>query len=267
MLPRFAPNPQALFISGMAFLVGFMDVIYVRRYGCYVNMMTGNTIRAATQAAEGNLGSALFHVALVLCYCIGVGWHRRVANAVSSTNLGDTSTTNHPTLRRQRYTRTPHLYRSANARLVWAVAPVVWGLFAATDVVAYVLQQGVRRHHYPESAANSRWHGVFLATAFGLLNSTASHTTGGTILYAMTGHWTKLSQSIVDLWEAETLRRRHVRAIFSHVRVLAAFVSGIVLSVCLYEPFLAQLETGWWPVQTTVGSVYAGLLLWYGRRL
>ena len=66
-------SSKTIFITSMAFITGCVDTVCYRRYKCYVNMMTGNTIQFATALAESRWSDAVFHVSLICNYIVGVG--------------------------------------------------------------------------------------------------------------------------------------------------------------------------------------------------
>jgi len=101
-------------VGGLAFLAGVADVMAFDHYGCFANMMTGNTFRAMGALASSQWNEAGFHAALVLTYVMGVATYRRV-----------------------------DLRQPGAARR--AVAPAVLLLFAARDLAAIALP-GTRWH-------------------------------------------------------------------------------------------------------------------------
>ena len=77
LLPALA-EPDNLLVGGLAFFAGVADVMAFDHYGCFANMMTGNTFRAMGALASAQWGEAAFHAALVLTYVLGVAAYRRV---------------------------------------------------------------------------------------------------------------------------------------------------------------------------------------------
>ena len=67
-----------MLVGGLAFLAGVADVMAFDHYGCFANMMTGNTFRAMGALASSQWNEAGFHAALVLTYVMGVATYRRV---------------------------------------------------------------------------------------------------------------------------------------------------------------------------------------------
>lgn len=77
-LPPALAEPDNLLVGGLAFFAGVADVMAFDHYGCFANMMTGNTFRAMGALASLQWGEAAFHTALVLTYVLGVAAYRRV---------------------------------------------------------------------------------------------------------------------------------------------------------------------------------------------
>jgi uncharacterized membrane protein YoaK (UPF0700 family) len=244
------------FVSLLAFSAGFLDVFSQQHYGCFVNMCTGNTIRGVMAFAEAQWTEAFFYAALVVSYCFGVGfscWSDLQLKKLRKRQASDEGSVLPSwmtgTLNRGRKTppRIPHPCRVA-------ALPVVF-LFACSDWISALTGQ-------------NKLHAAAQSAAYGLIHTTASHSTGGTVLFAMTGHWASLSRLSVE--RNPFLRSNHaLRTV--HVRVLASFLSGILLSVQIsrhvrpvVQSLLRAVGISRFPIHTCVGLLYAGLLLWYG---
>lgn len=80
------------FISLTAFLAGLSDVLCYRRYGCYVNMMTGNTIRCAVSIAEFDFGETARLVTLIGGYVMGTSLFRATYKRLKRINSKRAST-------------------------------------------------------------------------------------------------------------------------------------------------------------------------------
>ena len=230
----------------MAFLAGCMDIVFYKRFQCYVNMMTGNTIRFASALANAQWMDAAFGFSLLLSYSVGAGICRLVDLKLRQ--------------RRQRQEGNQQLVAkntsSPESQLCVAVAPLVLVLFALADLVALTV--------------HNRIYAPILSIGFGIVNAASSAATGGTILYAMTGHFMKLASSAVEKWwflddddEGKTVK---VACCQFHWRILASFIAGLLLSYKasnILIPILKQSSLRL-PLQTMVGFLYALLLVWYG---
>ena len=77
-LPAALAEPDNLLVGGLSFSAGVADVIAFDHYGCFANMMTGNTFRAMGAIGASQWTEAAFHATLVLTYVLGVAAYRRV---------------------------------------------------------------------------------------------------------------------------------------------------------------------------------------------
>jgi len=229
MPARKGVSNKTIFISSIAFLTGCVDTVCYRRYKCYVNMMTGNTIRFATALAESRWTDAFFHISLILSYIVGVGIFRVMdLNLLNGDNMAG---------------------ESSSQKLLTAVAFMIVALFGLADVVSHFF-------------ANNRVHAPLLSIGFGIMNAASADATGGTILYAMTGHITKLGRSYVDYWMLS--KPKAWKSCKSHLRIVVCFAAGIALSVKASQ-YILPLTAGFQPpVATTAGALFAALFLWYG---
>ena len=71
-------EPDNLLVGGLAFYAGVADVMAFDHYGCFANMMTGNTFRTMGAIGASQWTEAAFHATLVLTYVLGVAAYRRV---------------------------------------------------------------------------------------------------------------------------------------------------------------------------------------------
>ena len=97
----------------------------------------------------------------------------------------------------------------------------------------------------------------FLSILFGLVHTTAQRLTNGTVLFAVTGHWTKVGKGL-----AELVRDGRVNPLcMTHGAMVLCFVSGLVVGGLLGPWNLAQF-----PLQhTVVGCLYAAAFAWFRR--
>jgi hypothetical protein len=77
-LPAALAEPDNLLVGGLAFFAGVADVMAFDHYGCFANMMTGNTFRAMGAIGSSQWAEAAFHATLILTYVLGVAAYRRV---------------------------------------------------------------------------------------------------------------------------------------------------------------------------------------------
>ena len=226
-------SKKLLFISCLSFMTGFVDILCYDRYHCYVNMMTGNSIRLVTALAESQWAAAFFFVSLLTSYSVGIMSFRVI-------DL---------TWRRHREQQLPWKTMQPEIRTCVLAAPLMLLLCCLADVVS---------HHF----ANHRIHAPLMSMAFGILNAATAEATGGTILYAMTGHVTKIAKSIADSFADS--KRSH-RPPKTSLTVLGSFLAGVFLSVKAKPYMLPLIEQGGVPFCSIVGLIYTILLLSYGR--
>ena len=63
-------DKQATFVSCSAFLAGLVEVFCHTRYGCFVNMMTGNTIKFVSSLAKLKWKESLVALVLIASYML-----------------------------------------------------------------------------------------------------------------------------------------------------------------------------------------------------
>jgi uncharacterized membrane protein YoaK (UPF0700 family) len=218
---------KSIFCMSIAFITGCVDTVSYHRYKCYVNMMTGNVVRFATSVAESQWADALFHISLITSYVVGVGLFR-----IIEWNMRDIKATD-----------------ESNHELLVVVAPLIVTLFILADVVAHFV-------------ANERKHAPILSLGFGIINAASGDATGGTILYAMTGHINRMGRTLVDYLVLS--KGKCYKSFKSHLRIVTCFAAGIALSVKAAQYLLPLMSSFQPPMATTFGLLFAALFIWYG---
>jgi uncharacterized membrane protein YoaK (UPF0700 family) len=61
----------------MAFLTGWVDHIFIRRYNFFATMMTGNSMKMANAIVDGRIRDSIFFLSIIASYMSGVGLFRR----------------------------------------------------------------------------------------------------------------------------------------------------------------------------------------------
>lgn len=237
-------DKKRTFILLLGVVTGIAHVVCANQYEYYANMMTGNTIRLATAVSKGDAKQGWYFGTLVLSYGIGASLFGAVeAFGPSDTSNGaiqdDRDEQSSPVLRR--------------------MAPVSFGVFAASDIVARTLPAPYRLH--------------CLAVGFGMINA-ATQNVLGTVTNAATGHITRVGTGMVDVAALCLARRRglpppnRIISSVSSTILSARFVICLLLSIVgaskiyrlvLVQPWLEFLP----PMGTTFGVLYAALLSWY----
>lgn len=328
---------KTLFTCLLAASAGFGDVRSHRTYGCFVNMCTGNTIRVAVALAESitsisssssssfrKLRDAVVPAAVVAGYVAGVALARTSKHAIVGRieqqqqqqttittgsildNVSAASTDN--TLLVHRVVRKLFLpfhvaSKSLTSAVVVAVTPLIVLLFLLADLLTFAISSP------PTTTAGGKaasWHAVAAvvtqACAYGLVHMAASDAVGGTVLFAVTGHYAGISRNCVDYchssWPIKNLTMTTTtttaslpppvvepttastaqQQLLGHAQMVGSFVAGIFAGVFVLDrivPLLvAAAATGsnygdWpllavFPVHTLTGLFYAALFLWYG---
>lgn len=224
-------SSKTIFVASMAFATGCVDTVCFRRYKCFLGMMTGNTIRFATAVAEARILDALFHASLITSYAVGVGIFRVLDIKVRH---GEKEAS------------------SSSQQLLTTVAPIILALFVLADMLAHWFD-------------NNRIHAPLLSVGFGIMNAASADATGGTILYAMTGHITRMGRNIVDYFMLS--KPKCLQSFKSRLRIVACFAAGIALSVKAAQYMMVLSSSVQPPLWTTAGVAFAALFLWYGNTL
>lgn len=216
---------KTIFVASMAFVTGCVDTVCYRRYKCFVNMMTGNVIKFSTALAESRWEDAVFHSSLILSYVTGVGMFRALDIKIRHGSKD----------------------KESPGQLLTMVAPLILVLFMLADVVSHYI-------------SNPRLHAPLLSIGFGIMNAASADATGGTILYAVTGHINRMGKTIVDYWMLSKLKC--FKSFKSHLRIVCSFAAGIALSVKAAQ--LMAFTSVQPPMATTAGIMFAALFFWFG---
>jgi uncharacterized membrane protein YoaK (UPF0700 family) len=61
----------------MAFLTGWADYIFIKKYNFFATMMTGNSMKMANAVVDGRIRDAIYFLSIISSYMFGVGIFRR----------------------------------------------------------------------------------------------------------------------------------------------------------------------------------------------
>ena len=61
----------------MAFLTGWADFMFIKKYNFFATMMTGNSMKMAYALVDGRLRDTCFFLSVIVAYILGVGAFRR----------------------------------------------------------------------------------------------------------------------------------------------------------------------------------------------
>jgi uncharacterized membrane protein YoaK (UPF0700 family) len=219
-----------LFIFALLTLTGISEAICFRRFGCFPNMMTGNTVRSMTFLADLEFEKALFHAALIASYVAGGGLFT-IMDVISNKKTNN------------------ELQKDSKSTLP-LVAGVGLVLFCGSDVLNKLM-------------VNARAGLPILALGYGMINA-ATLNVVGTVTNAITGHWTKVGLGVGDYLVDP--KQKGAFPTISAGCVLAFCLSvvstGIVFNRIVARPtLLARMP----PFGTSFGLLYAILLIWYSN--
>ena len=267
------------FVALLAILSGTTDAIFCQRFGCYANMMTGNTIRLATALAECRMRDSWFFASLILSYTGGV----TLAGIIEQVSVPPWQ--DHEKQQNQQSQQQLAL-RQAQSSSLYMVALAALFFLSAPDWIAPLLQVTDLLDPTP-----SPWAFSCFAVGFGLVNAATMNVLHGTVTNAATGHYTKLGRAaadaIVEHWKnkfaspsaklitptaADHTNNQHQeqRTIENtSARFLIIFMGSMVVSSWVHNGVLANLNRSRvhrFPLSlgTALGILYALVLGWYG---
>lgn len=254
-------------VLSLASLAGFADVIVFRQFGCFANMMTGNTIQGAAALSQCNWIDASFSATVLLSYVIGVGSYRAVdvkasgrlaASRLSPVVLLLFALPDAVLLLSRRHTRWVMPLVAAGSGVVNAVSSESGSTITSmgtrrmvpgsVPALAVLLFLGCVR-----LAQFCSWHLI--------LTQSVSHPV---CLSSVTGHLSKIANYVTDrfaLGQPTTGAQRQSGN--ASIQVVAAFIAGVVGASVLLRggPTSAALLPGPLPVFSLLGLAYAGVLL------
>ena len=62
----------------MAFMTGWADFMFIKKYNFFATMMTGNSMKMAWALVDGRIRDTFFFLSIIASYIFGVGIYRRV---------------------------------------------------------------------------------------------------------------------------------------------------------------------------------------------
>lgn len=276
---------KQVFSCCLAALSGFADVLCHHAFGCYGNMMTGNTIRLMDSLSAGRWEEAAYPATLVPAYILGAALCTYL-NKLDLTVLG----LGGPSQQAFAHLNPPRRLRSPQQISVLRVV-------AVTSVVFFLLAEAiVYLNHW-----DTKWRLPFFACAFGLLNA-ATLAAIHLVTNAVTGHWItvglgvaddlpvllnrqsstvsgsgrdafrRLSSATMDVAPPQTAAQKRWK---SSSYVAASFIGSIIVTSIVYNEYLRQREIqgllarfvdAWFPpMGVFFAFLYTIALYWYTR--
>lgn len=212
--------PLHAFLSVMSFLSAAGDVISIKRHGGYTNMMTGNMIRLAGALTELRWNDSFKYFSLITSYMVG-NWFFRVIldrHVASSSHRGTSR------WRRTSTTKSPIL-----------VAPVSLLILTLGEILSNM---------------------PLLAMAGGFINAATANASGGTIVFAMTGHMSKVLTALMDYPKTKVWNKGGVTS--ASIKILIWFFVGAISTTMLWNYHSCVGAQKPWFV--LIGLMYATIL-------
>lgn len=147
-----------LIVSSLAFAAGVADVLTTRQFGCFLNMMTGMTMKMSLSLVAKAWADVAYFTVLFASYFSAFA-----------------------------------LYRVVERRSKAAPQPIALGRLFAPLVALCMVAADVMSWAQP----GTKWAAVSLALGFGLVNAVATESTGA-ITCMITGHLQRLTSQAVD---------------------------------------------------------------------
>jgi uncharacterized membrane protein YoaK (UPF0700 family) len=260
---------DAYIVVILSFLAGLSNAVCHGRYDCYPTMMTGNTISASTSLSLGRWDDVIFRTRLICGYAMGTAIakyaettcmrrRRRALGTMSSSRVCENDVVDvddHETTNR---------HRRCILRPGIVLAPIVAMIFGIADAIGRSDRKSIRGKTdvYDVIAMGRRisvssWDVPLLAVGYGMIYSISNRLLNSTMTHVVTGHLTKLGESLVSDMSC-------LSGILTSVRVLISFVCGVVLGVRLHR--VSNVIDGdgdgggGLPIFTLLGVVYASVL-------
>jgi Protein of unknown function (DUF1275) len=294
---------SAIFLCSLAMISGFGEICSLKSYGCFINMVTGSTVRILLGIAEGQYDTVFVSVCVITGYLSGIMLARIIKKNIELNHTTQIKQggmdDDKPILRQpQRHmaTRIGQLFwikrnltqfiksisqkRNPLSELLWSVTPLILILFTFPEL----LNIATRRIWDMGIVAYIPLPFKILlqATGYGLIAQVISDTsTIPTTVYVLTGHYVTLSKSFIDellnkqqnsdVLPSTTSKpdRISIRS-FVHTpqqrqsfQIVSSFVIGACVALLMYQYCTFLL-----PVQHSVtGILFIITFLWYSLRL
>jgi len=260
-------HPDAVFVTCLAVLTGTCDTVCFRRFGCFANMMTGNTIRMAFAVSDCQWDRAAYHAAMIAAYVSGSALYRYVDDAHRRHQ--------HRTIQQQTdNSRSQRLLLSPSTSLP-SVAMTALGLFVSADLLTAIFFSA-------PSEERRRWLAPLLSLPFGLIHAATLKATGGCVTNAATGHYTKIGLAVASALAAPSDNNPQQQTGGTNNNILSTagpslnfaltFLASLVGSSALYgwilkteNPHVKAIFNRLPPLGTTLGVLYFVLLNWYEK--
>eukprot|EP00977_Amphora_coffeiformis_P029922 scaffold43532_cov191-Amphora_coffeaeformis.AAC.4 len=227
---RLQERRKTTFAVSLAAVSGVLDVVCVRKFGCFAHLMTGNTVKCLTAATELKWKEASFYAAMVASYVLGAAGYRLV-----------------DTLHTKRQQDRKGVAATKNVSTIYHLSFILLPVFAISDVL-------VRLLHWPASTVAMLW-----AFGGGVVNASTMNVLG-IVTNAVTGHWNRLGISLID-YLASGKQKDAVKTTYKVLTATALCVCGTTS----LTKFVAKRYGFAPPMGLVIGMLYFALFRWYGE--
>ena len=202
-----------MMIAYLGVMSGFSGVLCFRRFGCYINMMTGNVSRLAHAVAACEWNDALFYVCLTGSYAMGTFLYRVLEIRQQGQQQQQQQQNQKEVAERQEVTSVG----SSNTSLPPTIIPTFWTLFLLADLIDKA------------TPLPTKCMIPFLAAGFAMISS-YSQSCLGCITNAATGHLTRMGMGLADslLLQAPFWAKRRTSGGFFLGFALSALITSIL---------------------------------------
>ena len=159
-----------------AFLTGWVDYIFIKKYNYFATMHTGNAMKMASAIVNGQYHDTVFYLSIILSYMVGVGIFHRVQLSSS-------------------YNRD----RGSSGGIIHGLvfAPIVATCFILSDHLLLPSAATASATTVATTKFCKFIPAILLSFAWGIINQIGNIVTG-TLIFVVTGAMTRISTMIVD---------------------------------------------------------------------
>ena len=289
---------NSIFVYSLAIITGFGEICCLKSYGCFINMVTGSSVRIFMGIAEGQFHTIRLPICVTIGYGAGIIFARILKHHFDSKEslingierqqpplLVPRSTMPNSRLGLKAFlqsiTNVPPGKRNPSSELLWSAIPMIFVLFSATEVINAMLKLLLKKSIVQVPLT---LHVLLQAVGYGLVAQIMSDVqTIPANVYVLTGHFASVTKSFIDQYLQSSTKtnddkslaiglRSKIQRLFSFVptaqqkqsiHIVFFFGIGAMISSLMYKFNAALL-----PFQHSLtGLFYAIAFLWYSLRL
>jgi uncharacterized membrane protein YoaK (UPF0700 family) len=293
---------STIFVCALAMISGFGEICSLKSYGCFVNMVTGSTVRIILGIVEGQFDMIRIPLCVTTGYLSGIMLARifkkniEVKRVTPANQLQNNYEILHQRLLPTRISQMYFTYKnllqltksifrkrytsSLSSELLWSVTPLIFFLFTFPEVFNAITRTFWGKNivtFFPLSL-----NVLLQAIGYGLIAQIVSDIlTIPTNVYVLTGHYVTITKSIIDIYinrlysnsatnSTSSLKPRQRSILsFAHnpqqlqsIQILLSFVTGALVALAMYQCCTFLL-----PIQHSItGFLFITTFLWYSLR-